>query len=172
MSWTTPKTWAAGDVLSASDLNTYVRDNANALLARPADGIVYDNGANYTSTSDTFVAIDGTNLSIALTIAGTKICFGFAGVMVDGTAGSTDFDVTVDGTRVGNAGANGLCYYVSGRAPSVSFGGIAKGLSTGAHTIQVVWKRHSAGSGTCALCSGNGTGGQDFVPSFWAYEVG
>lgn len=27
--WTTPKTWSAGDVLSATDLNTYVRDNSN-----------------------------------------------------------------------------------------------------------------------------------------------
>lgn len=33
MSWTTPKTWIVGDVLTASDMNTYVRDNANALYA-------------------------------------------------------------------------------------------------------------------------------------------
>jgi hypothetical protein len=31
MAWTTPKTWAVNDVLSASDLNTYVRDNERAL---------------------------------------------------------------------------------------------------------------------------------------------
>jgi len=27
MSWTTPKTWAVGDVLTAADMNTHVRDN-------------------------------------------------------------------------------------------------------------------------------------------------
>lgn len=33
MAWTSPKTWVVGDVLTASDMNTYVRDNANALYA-------------------------------------------------------------------------------------------------------------------------------------------
>lgn len=31
MAWTAPKTWAVGDVLSASDVNTYVRDNTKWL---------------------------------------------------------------------------------------------------------------------------------------------
>lgn len=30
--WTTPKTWAVNDILTAADMNTYVRDNAKALL--------------------------------------------------------------------------------------------------------------------------------------------
>ncbi len=37
MSWTTPKTWAAG-VLTSSDMNTYIRDNQNALKANIALG--------------------------------------------------------------------------------------------------------------------------------------
>lgn len=32
-SFTTPKTWASGDVLTAADMNTYVRDNLNWWLA-------------------------------------------------------------------------------------------------------------------------------------------
>jgi hypothetical protein len=31
MAWTDPKTWATNDILSASDLNTYVRDNGRAI---------------------------------------------------------------------------------------------------------------------------------------------
>lgn len=30
MTWTTPKTWAANDVLTAADLNTHLRDNLTA----------------------------------------------------------------------------------------------------------------------------------------------
>lgn len=30
--WTTPKTWNVGDILTAADMNTYVRDNTNALV--------------------------------------------------------------------------------------------------------------------------------------------
>jgi len=37
MSFTTPKTWAAG-VLTSSDMNTYIRDNQNALKANIALG--------------------------------------------------------------------------------------------------------------------------------------
>lgn len=32
MAWTSPKTWAASEVLTAADMNTYVRDNEKQLL--------------------------------------------------------------------------------------------------------------------------------------------
>lgn len=31
MSWTAPKTWSVGDLLTAGDMNTYVRDNTTIL---------------------------------------------------------------------------------------------------------------------------------------------
>ena len=34
MAWTTPKTFTAGSVLTASEMNTYVSDNTAALAAR------------------------------------------------------------------------------------------------------------------------------------------
>jgi hypothetical protein len=34
MAWTSPKTWSFGEVLSSSDMNTYVRDNTADLDAR------------------------------------------------------------------------------------------------------------------------------------------
>ena len=36
MAWSTPKTWAVGDILTASDMNTYVRDNTNFLNTPPS----------------------------------------------------------------------------------------------------------------------------------------
>lgn len=55
--WTTPKTWAVGDFLTASDMNTYVRDNTATLNptpsssppGSPADGDrwIYDSGGEY-----------------------------------------------------------------------------------------------------------------------------
>jgi hypothetical protein len=33
VAWTTPKTWNVGDILTAADMNTYVRDNTKWLLA-------------------------------------------------------------------------------------------------------------------------------------------
>ena len=35
MAWNTPKTWGVGDILTASDMNTYVRDNTDYLNTPP-----------------------------------------------------------------------------------------------------------------------------------------
>ena len=49
MAWTTPKTWATDDILTAADLNTYVRDNLNmtsAATVTTAGDIAYADGPN------------------------------------------------------------------------------------------------------------------------------
>lgn len=55
MAWTTPKTWNVGDIMLASDLNTYVRDNTNFLAAPPLLR-VYRNAA-YTGVGGTAVTV-------------------------------------------------------------------------------------------------------------------
>jgi hypothetical protein len=49
MAWTTPKTWASGYVVLASDLNTHLRDNLNvtapAVMTTQGD-ILYASGGN------------------------------------------------------------------------------------------------------------------------------
>jgi hypothetical protein len=35
VSWTSPKTWAFGEVLTSADMNTYVRDNTQFLFDQP-----------------------------------------------------------------------------------------------------------------------------------------
>lgn len=53
MVWTTPKTWNASDVLTATDMNVYVRDNQNYLYAR-LDEVAVSSTA---SSNITFAAI-------------------------------------------------------------------------------------------------------------------
>jgi len=50
MPYTTPKTWASGDVLTAADLNTYVRDNV-AFSANPPKVRVFMSAAVNVATS-------------------------------------------------------------------------------------------------------------------------
>ena len=49
MAFTSPKTWASGYVVLASDLNTYIRDNQNttapAVMSSQGD-VIYASGAN------------------------------------------------------------------------------------------------------------------------------
>src|SRR5262245_16030792 len=173
MPWNTPPTFTAGQVVTASDLNSFVRDNPNYLLAgRPGSAIKRDNNSNYSSTSTSFVAIDGTNLAITITLNGTKARVSFVGVFnPSGTASAqAAFDVDIDGTRVGSAGADGLIVTQGGSPVIVGFSLTVTGLSVAAHTFKIVWKAQAAG--TVVLASGNGTAGQDFIPIFCVEEVG
>src|SRR5512134_3501672 len=100
MAWTFPKTWFAGELLTASLLNTHLRDNLNALKFLPKDRFV-DNAASYSTTSTTFVDVDTTNLTLTIETTG-----GDALVLVTGTVSITgalwtdrvNLGVTCDGT--------------------------------------------------------------------------
>lgn len=57
-SWSTPKTWSTGNVLTATDLNTYVRDNTSWLGTDKPLARVFNSAAisiaNNTNTAVTF----------------------------------------------------------------------------------------------------------------------
>ncbi len=169
--WTTPATWAASQLVTATDLNVQMRDNLGYLFARPQAVVKRDNNANYTTTSGTFVDIDSTNLKITLTISGSTVLLAFVGTFVH--SGNNIFlDIDVDGARVGSAGGSGLAgasFSTPGNQTTIPLIILVTGLAPGAHTFKVQWAV-SAGTGT--LFSGSGTGGQDYIPVFSAVEVG
>jgi hypothetical protein len=167
MAWTTPATWTPGQVVTASDLNTHLRDNLNFLFSRPNSVIKRDNNANYTTTSTSFVDVDGTNLKITLTITGSVVLLAFT-VMATSNA---IFDILIDSTRYASGGNDGLLAAQdasSARGP-VSAALLITGLSAGAHTFKLQWK---AVTGTATLYAGSGVGNTDFIPTLWAVEVG
>jgi hypothetical protein len=54
MAWTTPRTWVAGELVTASMMNAHVRDNASALRATPANRCVaYHNTTQNVSAGNT-----------------------------------------------------------------------------------------------------------------------
>ncbi len=161
--WTSPVTWNPGQVVAASDLNAQLRDNLIYLFARPQGVVKRDNGASYTTTSTSFVDIDGTNLKITLNISGSAVLLGFTGCGY-----LAQFDFLIDSTRYASAGADGLVD-AGGALGPICMIGLVTGLAAGSHTFKVQWK---VTGGTGALYAGNGTGGQDFIPTFWASEVG
>lgn len=160
-----------GDVIGATEWNTYLSDNdAYHFNGRPGQVIKRDNGATYTTTSASFVAIDGTNLSITKTINSGKVLISFCGVTTGSGAAAITFDIDIDGTRYGSAGTDGIAATQGSVAPlTVSFCIIADGLSVGSHTFKIMWK---TSAGTASLYSGNGTGGADYIPAFSVEEIG
>ena len=64
MAWTNPKTWATMDPLNASNLNTYIRDNQQALKSRldTHDGTLSNLAANLAHRVRT---VTGSSISLA-----------------------------------------------------------------------------------------------------------
>jgi hypothetical protein len=99
MTWTLPKTWFAGELVTANLLNTHLRDNLNALHARPK--VVYkDNACSYSTSSSTLVDVDSSNLSLSLdTTGGDVLVLVNATVSVSGSywTDRVNLGVTCDG---------------------------------------------------------------------------
>jgi hypothetical protein len=167
MAWTTPATWTPGQVVTATDLNTHLRDNLNFLLSRPNNVIKRDNNANYTTTATSFIDADGTNLKITLSITGSAVLLGFTLM----ASNNSRFDLLIDGTRYDSGALEGLLGApdASLTLAPVSASVLVAGLSAGAHTFKLQWR---ATAGTATLYAGSGTPGSDFIPTLWAVEIG
>jgi len=73
MAWTAPKTWTVDGVLTAADMNTYVRDNLHYLLSPNKGVIIRNNNGDYSTTSTSWVDVDATNLSLTITTHGGPV---------------------------------------------------------------------------------------------------
>jgi hypothetical protein len=169
MAWTTPKTWAVDELVTATLLNTHLRDNLNYLLGgRVQNSILRDNSGNYTTTSTSFTDVDATNLAITLALKGSRALVGFGGVVGHTSGGGwAAFDIDVGGTRHGNGFTYGLVRVATddgGVSTGFSYVTLITGLS-GSTTFKLQWR---TGSGTASLWSQSST-----VPvAFWAVEIG
>jgi hypothetical protein len=146
MAWTTPITWTAGTVVGAANLNEQLRDNFNYLLSRPRQAIKRTAGADYTTTSTSFVNIDATNLSINLTMSGSAVLVAFSGVLRQ--TESVFLDFSVDGTRHANT-SNGIGVATLTSTANDQLAGytiLVTGLSVGSHTFNAMW-RVASGTG-------------------------
>lgn len=143
MAWTSPKTWAVGDVLSASDMNTYVRDNAIYLLSGRVQSYQRSAGS-YTTTSATLVDVDSTNLSFTKTFVSTKVLAIFTGAYANTSISVANFiGINVDGTDYETEWVDAIA--------SIPYGftvAVFPTLSLASHTIKA---RFRTASGTLTI---------------------
>lgn len=170
--WTTPRTWTTGELISASIMQTHVSGNLNALKT-PAGGYnKLDLGADITTSSTSFADADSTNLSLTFTTGGGDVIVFFTAVCVNSNANArTYFDIheSVAGARWG--GDDGLTMLSTAGSTVPQTGVIAAritGLSAAAHTFKLQWK---VSAGTSTLYAGAGTSTFDLHPVFWAFEI-
>jgi hypothetical protein len=159
--WTTPTTWNPGQVVSATDLNTHLRDNLNYLVSGfPMSMVVRNNAGNYTTTSTTFVDVDATNLIITITLqSGRAIIYAQCMCLGDAAAGDgMEIDIIVDSTtRAGNA-THGLFRVARTLRSHAAVFAVFTGLSVNAsHTFKLQFRTVGAGTATIEANPGNTT---------------
>ena len=160
-------TWASV-LVTVAQFNEQIRDNMLALKDPPFDVVNVNEGADYTTTSTSFVSIDDAgdpDFSLAITTGGGDVLVSFCGTLTN-NSGINYLDFTVDGTRFGLD--DGIVRMQGAVANAVAFSVWVEGLAAGAHTFVLQWKV-SAGTGT--LYAGAGTSNNDLHPQFSAREV-
>ena len=159
MVWKTPRTWTAGELVTALLLNEQLRDNL-AALKDPPTKVVAGTG-NRTTTATDWDAVDEQYYNHTITTSGGAVLIVLSGA-VSSTAGTTAcFDVMIDGVRQAFS-ANGLIYFTANAGQVVPFTMIhlAQNLAPGEHAFMPVWKTTT---GTLVLQGG--------ANQFWVREI-
>jgi hypothetical protein len=171
LAFTTPATFTAGQLITANDLNTQLRDNLIALKDPNSANYELNESADYTTTQATFVNVDGTagKLSLSITLAvQADVMIWFHGLINNSSTGVICLDVAMDGARIG--GDDGLIAG-PGVAQSIpfSFFHMKTAVPAGSHTFNLQWK---ISTGTATLYAGAGTGSShDLHPQFAVREM-
>ena len=165
-------TWSAGDTLSASDMNTYVRDNMLGLLEPAREILNPTTGTDYTTTSASFVDVNTTDFQVDLTpnIENGLTCDiligGTISLRCSGTATAqvTNFDLMVNGTSV--SGGTGIAVFegTSSQIYTFTLNYILSGQDNSAKSIKLRW-RTNGGTARIFMVSGSP---REAKNQFWA----
>ena len=174
--WTAPKTWDSSG-LTASDMNTHIRDNLLALSEPPS--AVGNPDANYTTSNTAWTNVDGGDVEgvfkHTLETFGRDVTVNFVGMVGHSASvtGSVLFNISIDGAAdyVVDDGITGLYTNSSATIFPISFSFVipAADITAGTHVIRLRWKSSSA-SNTCTLYAGGGSAGRDVHGQFIVRE--
>lgn len=160
MGWTDPNTAVAGDPWSASDYNTYIRDNLAYLHSgKPLSWQAKDTGGPYSTNSASLADIDATNLSATLSLTTGRAHIALSGSFyADAPARLLTLAIDIDGVK----------YYVGKETLDTNSRLLAttldlSGLTPGSHTFKLQWK---VGSGTAYMFSDT-----EGIARFSAFEL-
>ena len=156
MAWTTPKSWAVNELLTAAALNTHLRDNLNALKMPPT--AAYVTAQDYTTTALTWADVDAAHLSLMLTTSGGDVLVGFCAPMnISVSTHTYQLGLRTDPDTLIPLGSGNLA-----NIHPVTVVRLIQGLPAGAHWFRLQWY---VSGGTATLY---GAGGK---AQFWVREV-
>lgn len=154
MAWATLTNLSTNDLVTEAHMDA-IRGNIEYLLDPNKVTTEYNGGSGYSTTSTSFVDVDGTNVKVTLTTNGGPVLVIFSGsAYSSGGTYATYFDIDVDGTRLGNANTGGLQEQQGAASVTFAFTVVAiiDGLTAGSHTFKLKWKT----TGTSVMYSQTG----------------
>lgn len=157
MAWNSLPTLANGGTPTFSQMNMFL-ENLEWLDAPPTDSYAYTGTANYTTSSTNWASISS-DFELSLVTSGGH-------VLVGASVGATraEFDVRVDGTRLGtspSASGTGIMRNNTTAQEQMNMMLFLPGLSAGTHTFNLEWKATTA----------TATIDADYQPRFFAREL-
>lgn len=168
--YTTPRTWTTGELVTKSIMDTYVSANTTALKVPASWYIKIDEASDYTTGSTSFTVIGSTEMSASITTAGGTVWVFFSAEVTIAASARVYFDIFVDSVaQTGNDGITAVTPASSSTANIVCLAVPITGLSATSHTFQIGWKVQSS---TATLHAGAGTANFDFHPYFSGVEIG
>jgi len=167
----TPATWVTDQLVTADDLNTEISDQIVALHIPAYAVAVIDEASDYSTSSTSFVDIDGagTSLTVTITTAGGPVLIGFMGSAAIAGGYIGFFNVDMDGADL--APDDGFIA-MTGTVQNVSFQALLTPTEcpAGSHTFKMRYKVSNA-SGSLIVSAGAGTSARDIHPRFWVIEL-
>lgn len=138
--YTTPRTWATGEIVTAAIMNEHVRDNFDYLKARPVVTVNDFDGTVANTSSTSFVDLTGATVDIT-TSGSSKLLITAHVIGVESSAAAAYITAKVDGTNQGHA-TNGLAYKTVGtNSDLLSFVFLtAAAVADGAHTVKLQYR--------------------------------
>jgi hypothetical protein len=154
MAWTSPRTWSTGELVTASIMNTHVRDNLNALKTPPKGKVTLTGNVSTTSTSE----VDLTGATTTFTTAGGAVMVFFTctlSVAQGPVDESAQMYINIDGVdvfsqRVRLASGGSVADY---KPCTMTFASAS--LSAGSHTVKIRWKSIGGAQVTVAAATAN-----------------
>lgn len=140
--YTTPRTWTAAELVTASIMNTHVRDNLDYLKARPVARFADLDGTVLSTTSTSFVDVTGASVSITTSGSSRLLIMTSGSVQSTGATSACYFTLVVDGTNQGDAslGVQGVQAITGTDTPFSSVFITSAAVSDGAHTVKVQFR--------------------------------
>lgn len=135
MAWTTPRTWVANELVTATLLNPHLRDNLVALKNPPTDR-AEELAGTFSTTSTSFVSVP--NAEVEITTAGGKLMVGAAGTLTVSTGLVAAISLLIDDTtRVGSPTLGLQRVYVPTSVSTNGFGFVylSTNMAAGNHTV-------------------------------------